>query len=61
MSSGMRKLSYDPTKCSPGRSCLYISTSNERTLEKVKTLPVDTIVFDLENMVVPDFNNEGRF
>ncbi len=39
------------TRSRPYRSVLYIPGSNGRALEKVKTLPVDAIIFDLEDAV----------
>lgn len=44
----------------PRRSCLYMPASNERALEKAKTLPADTIIFDLEDAVAPDAKDEAR-
>ena len=38
----------------PFRSALYIPGSNERALEKARNLPVDAILFDLEDAVSPD-------
>ncbi|MEY8883038.1 MULTISPECIES: HpcH/HpaI aldolase/citrate lyase family protein [Donghicola] len=38
----------------PTRSVLYIPGSKERALEKAKTLPVDAIIFDLEDAVAID-------
>lgn len=38
----------------PFRSVLYIPGSKPRALEKAKTLPVDAIIFDLEDAVAPD-------
>jgi citrate lyase subunit beta / citryl-CoA lyase len=38
----------------PRRSVLYMPSSNERALEKAKTLPVDGLIFDLEDAVAPD-------
>ena len=37
----------------PYRSVLYIPGSKERALEKARTLPVDAIIFDLEDAVSP--------
>lgn len=34
--------------------------SNQRALEKAKTLPADTIIFDLEDAVAPDAKEEAR-
>ena len=38
----------------PYRSALYIPGSKERALEKVRTLAVDVILFDLEDAVTPE-------
>ncbi|HMM94125.1 CoA ester lyase [Phycicoccus sp.] len=38
----------------PRRSVLYMPSSNERALEKAKTLPVDGLILDLEDAVGPD-------
>ncbi|MGB5725030.1 MAG: CoA ester lyase [Parasphingorhabdus sp.] len=48
------------TKFRPRRSCLYMPASNKRALEKAKTLPADTIIFDLEDAVAPDAKEEAR-
>lgn len=44
----------------PYRSVLYISGSRERALEKATTLPVDAIIFDLEDAVAPDEKANAR-
>ncbi len=44
----------------PYRSVLYIPGSKERALEKAKTLPVDAIIFDLEDAVAPDEKENAR-
>lgn len=38
----------------PRRSVLYMPGSNERALEKAKSLPVDGLILDLEDAVAPD-------
>jgi citrate lyase subunit beta/citryl-CoA lyase len=38
----------------PRRSVLYMPGSNERALEKAKTLPADALILDLEDAVAPD-------
>ena len=38
----------------PYRSVLYIPGSKDRALEKARTLPVDAIIFDLEDAVAAD-------
>lgn len=44
----------------PYRSVLYIPGSRERALEKAKTLPVDAIIFDLEDAVSVDEKVNAR-
>jgi (3S)-malyl-CoA thioesterase len=44
----------------PYRSVLYIPGSKERALEKAKTLPVDAIIFDLEDAVTPEEKPAAR-
>ncbi len=44
----------------PHRSALYIPGSNARALEKARGLPVDVILFDLEDAVTPDAKVTAR-
>ncbi|MCL6282891.1 CoA ester lyase [Ruegeria sp. 2012CJ41-6] len=44
----------------PYRSVLYIPASRERALEKARTLPVDAIIFDLEDAVSADEKDAAR-
>jgi citrate lyase subunit beta / citryl-CoA lyase len=44
----------------PRRSVLYMPSSNERALEKAKTLPVDGLILDLEDAVAPDAKPSAR-
>ncbi|GAB3877584.1 HpcH/HpaI aldolase/citrate lyase family protein [Terrabacter terrigena] len=44
----------------PRRSVLYMPSSNERALEKAKTLPVDALILDLEDAVAPDAKESAR-
>ena len=44
----------------PRRSVLYLPASNERALEKVKSLPVDGLILDLEDAVAPDAKSAAR-
>lgn len=44
----------------PRRSVLYMPSSNERALEKAKTLPVDGLILDLEDAVAPDHKVAAR-
>ncbi len=45
----------------PYRSALYIPGSKARALEKARTLPVDAILFDLEDAVAPTEKETARF
>jgi HpcH/HpaI aldolase/citrate lyase family len=38
----------------PRRRVLYMPGSNERALEKARSLPADALIFDLEDAVAPD-------
>lgn len=49
-----------PVTFRPRRSVLYMPSSNERALEKAKTLPCDGILFDLEDAVAPDAKPQAR-
>ena len=44
----------------PRRSVLYLPASNERALEKAKSLPVDGLILDLEDAVAPDAKSSAR-
>ena len=44
----------------PRRSVLYMPGSNERALEKAKTLPADALILDLEDAVAPDEKLQAR-
>ncbi|GAA4120404.1 CoA ester lyase [Knoellia locipacati] len=48
------------TAYTPRRSVLYMPGSNERALEKAKTLPVDALILDLEDAVAPDAKEGAR-
>lgn len=44
----------------PYRSVLYIPGSKDRALDKARGLPVDAIIFDLEDAVAPDAKEGAR-
>ena len=44
----------------PRRSVLYMPGSNARAIEKAKTLPVDSVILDLEDAVAPDAKAAAR-
>ena len=44
----------------PYRSALYIPGSKDRALDKARGLPVDAILFDLEDAVAPDAKEAAR-
>ncbi len=47
-------------KIRPRRSALYMPASNERALEKARTLGVDAVIFDLEDAVAPGAKADAR-
>ncbi|NCO22416.1 MAG: CoA ester lyase [Rhodobacterales bacterium] len=49
-----------PDNMRPLRSVLYIPGSNNRALDKARGLPVDAIIFDLEDAVAPDAKVAAR-
>jgi len=44
----------------PRRSALYIPGSNERGLDKGRTIPADVVILDLEDAVLPEAKNDAR-
>jgi len=44
----------------PRRSVLYMPGSNERALEKAKSIPADALILDLEDAVAPDAKPHAR-
>jgi citrate lyase subunit beta/citryl-CoA lyase len=44
----------------PRRSVLYMPASNERALEKAKSIPCDALILDLEDAVAPDAKPAAR-
>jgi citrate lyase subunit beta / citryl-CoA lyase len=44
----------------PRRSVLYMPGSNARAMEKARDLPVDAVIFDLEDAVAPDAKATAR-
>jgi citrate lyase subunit beta/citryl-CoA lyase len=44
----------------PRRSALFMPASNARALDKARTLPVDVLIFDLEDAVAPDAKVAAR-
>jgi citrate lyase subunit beta/citryl-CoA lyase len=44
----------------PRRSVLYMPGSNDRALEKAKTIPADALILDLEDSVAPDEKPAAR-
>ena len=49
-----------PTSLRPRRSVLFMPASNARALEKARNLPVDGLIFDLEDAVAPDAKGAAR-
>ena len=48
------------TEFTPLRSVLYMPSSNERALEKAKTIACDALILDLEDAVAPDATPAAR-
>jgi citrate lyase subunit beta/citryl-CoA lyase len=48
------------TDFTPLRSVLYMPSSNAKAVEKAKTLPIDAVIFDLEDAVAPDAKPTAR-
>jgi citrate lyase subunit beta/citryl-CoA lyase len=48
------------TELTPLRSVLYLPSSNERALEKAKSIPCDALILDLEDAVAPDAKQAAR-
>ena len=44
----------------PRRSVLYMPSSNERALEKARTIAADALILDLEDAVAPDAKEAAR-
>lgn len=44
----------------PRRSVLYMPASNQRALEKARTIACDGVIFDLEDAVAPDAKPDAR-
>jgi citrate lyase subunit beta/citryl-CoA lyase len=44
----------------PRRSVLYLPASNDRALEKARTIPCDALILDLEDAVAPDAKAAAR-
>ena len=44
----------------PRRSVLYLPGSNRRALDKARSLPADSLIFDLEDAVAPDAKATAR-
>ncbi|ATE64264.1 HpcH/HpaI aldolase/citrate lyase family protein [Rhizorhabdus dicambivorans] len=42
------------------RSALYLPASNERAIEKARTLPCDVVILDLEDAVAPEAKEAAR-
>jgi citrate lyase subunit beta/citryl-CoA lyase len=53
-------VSDQPEVFRPRRSVLYMPASNERALEKAKTIPCDALILDLEDAVAPDAKRAAR-
>jgi len=53
-------MSESTPQFTPLRSVLYMPSSNERALEKAKSIPCDGLILDLEDAVAPDAKTAAR-
>lgn len=44
----------------PRRSALYMPASNQRAIDKARSLPCDVVILDLEDAVAPEAKEEAR-
>ena len=44
----------------PRRSALYMPGSNNRAIEKARTLPADAVILDLEDSIAPEAKGDAR-
>lgn len=51
---------HQTAQFTPLRSVLYMPSSNERALEKAKSIPCDGLILDLEDAVAPDAKESAR-
>jgi citrate lyase subunit beta / citryl-CoA lyase len=49
-----------PPALRPRRSVLYVPGSNQRAIDKARTLPCDAVILDLEDSVAPDAKAAAR-
>jgi len=49
-----------PANLRPRRSALYVPGSNQRAMEKARTLPADVLIFDLEDAVAVENKDRAR-
>src|SRR5260221_3698702 len=47
-------------KISPRRSVLYMPGTNDRALEKARSLAADALILDLEDSVAPEAKSQAR-
>ena len=57
---GGRLMNASTSGFTPLRSVLYMPSSNERALEKAKSIPCDGLILDLEDAVAPDAKPAAR-
>ena len=53
-------MTADTAAIRPRRSALFMPGSNERALDKAKSLPCDMVLMDLEDGVAPDAKETAR-
>ena len=53
-------MSSSPVQLRPRRSVLYMPASNQKAIEKARTLPCDAVILDLEDAVAPEAKDAAR-
>ena len=53
-------MATSPVPLRPRRSVLYMPASNQKAIEKARTLPCDAVILDLEDAVAPEAKDAAR-
>ena len=53
-------MSSSPVQLRPRRSVLYMPASNQKAIDKARTLPCDAVILDLEDAVAPEAKDAAR-
>ncbi len=53
-------MATSPVQLRPRRSVLYMPASNQKAIDKARTLPCDAVILDLEDAVAPEAKDAAR-